>query len=631
MCGICGVLGTEDKKLIKRMLGVLTHRGPDDRGTYFDRGVSLGHARLSIIDLETGHQPLSNEEDSIWIIYNGETYNYRELRAELEGKGHVFKTDSDTEVIVHLYEEYGKGCIERLRGMFAFAIWDAGEKTLFLARDRLGQKPIYYTSCGGDFVFASEIKAILEHPGVKRRVNVRALNAYATHQYVPSPLTMFKDIYKLRPGHHITVRDGEVTVEKYWDVNLDERGPKTQQECTKTIRKLLEESVSMRLVSDVPLGIYLSGGLDSSTIVALASRQGRETVKTVSVGFEWADIDERPYSRLVAEAFNTDHTEVVVADDAMERFPDIIWYLDEPLADYAVIPTYLLSGRAREHATVYLTGDGGDELFGGYTKYKWARKREFLFNIPFTSRLLNAAVASRHVGDMLDGLASSKDVRNVVKTAGDLEGTYMRGSRVLTEETKGEVFGKRTYDSNPFDVTVKPHIEHALNSKSDFINRMLYLDAKTWLAEDFLMKMDRSSMAHSIEARAPFLDHILVDAAFGMPSNLKVGLRGEGKVILKKAVGDILPKEILARRKQGFEVPVDDWLKKELRANIDEVPEFLDDTGFFRKTKALRMLDHYMSCDKRDKAYENGRRLWALMYAFKVWHEIFIAQERHVK
>jgi len=623
MCGICGVLGEPESGSVARMQDLMSHRGPDERGTYSDRGIILGHVRLSIIDLETGRQPLSNEDGSVWVVFNGEIYNYRGLKAGLESLGHRFSTDTDTEVLVHLYEEYGGECVRHLRGMFAFAIWDAGERLLFLARDRLGKKPLYWTKAGGDFVFASEIKALLEHHGVGRRVSPAALNAYTTHQYVPSPLTMFDGIYKLPPGHSATVKAGEVDVKRYWDIGLATDNSKTESQFAAEILSLLRESVEMRLMSEVPLGIYLSGGLDSSAIVALASDGGRRQVKTVSVGFEWSGLDERPYSRLVAERYGTDHTEIVVGDEAMKSYRDIAWHMDEPIADYAIVPTYLMSRQAKKHATVYLTGDGGDELYGGYSKYRWVRKREFLFNVPVTSRLLNAAADNRRLGDILDGFADSKDVRSVIRSAGDLDGTYLRGSRVLDEETKGRVLDSSVYSQNPYGVTVKPLIERARTEGNDFLNSILYLDVKTWLAEDFLMKVDKTTMAHSIEARSPLLDHVLVEHAYTIPSKYKVGLGGREKMIFKKAVKGILPGEITSRRKHGFEVPFDNWLKAELKAESG-LERFLESTGFFRPNEAMRLISRYGNSAVKDRGYEYGRRLWGLLFAFKTWHGIFI-------
>ena len=626
MCGICGIVGAEDAALVRRMQDVMSHRGPDERGTYSDKGVMLGHVRLSIIDLKTGKQPLTNEDKTVWVVFNGEIYNFQGLRESLEEKGHMFRTNTDTEVLVHLYEEYGAGMAERLRGMFAFAIWDCNERTLFLARDRLGKKPLYFAKVGADFVFASEIKAILEHKGCKRKVARKALNAYVTHQYVPSPYTMFEGVYKLAPGHRMTVREGKTKDEKYWDICLETDETKTERQFIAEMKRLLAESVEMRLVSDVPLGIYLSGGLDSSTVVALASQGGRRTVKTISVGFEWSGLDERPYSRLVAERFNTDHTEITVGDDAMKSFRDIAWHMDEPIADYAIVPTYLMSKHAKKHATVYLTGDGGDELYGGYSKYRWVRKREFLFGIPLTSRLLNAAAGNRWLGDVMDSMADSKDVRNVVRSAGDLDKTYIRGSRVLDEKMKKELLDKKVFNENPYDKTVRPLIDYAKKEGNDFLNKVLYLDVKTWLAEDFLMKVDKTTMAHSIEARSPLLDHLLVEHAYTIPSRYKVNLTGGEKLIFRKAVKDILPREITGRKKHGFEVPFDGWLKNELKASSD-LKAFVKDTGFFRPEKAMRLLGHYGSTGKKDRGYEYGRRLWGLLFAFKTWHEIFIDRQ----
>ncbi|MFH1055288.1 MAG: asparagine synthase (glutamine-hydrolyzing) [Candidatus Altiarchaeota archaeon] len=628
MCGIFGILGVDDRGLLERMGESLRHRGPDDSGVYTDAGISLGHTRLSIIDLsERGRQPMCNEDGDIWIVYNGEIYNFKSLRADLEAKGHRFRTDTDTEVIIHSFEEYGKDCVKKLRGMFAFAIWDRKGERLFLARDRLGKKPLYYSLVEGNFIFASEIKAMLRYPGFVRKVSLEGLNAYMTHQYVPAPLTMFDGVHKLRPGHHMTVREGRVMLEKYWDIDLESNVAKSERQFISGMMMLLEDAVAMRLVSDVPLGVYLSGGLDSSTIVALASRLGEETVKTISIGFEWGGLDERPYSRIVAEKFNTEHTEIVIGGDAMKSFRDIVWHIDEPIADYAIVPTYLMSKYAKKHATVYLTGDGGDELYGGYSKYRWVRKREFLFNIPLTSRLLNLAADNKHVGDLMDNMADSRDVRNVIRSARDLKGTYIRGSRVLTEEYKKDVLARDIFESNPYELTVEPHISHAKESKgNDFLNRILYLDVKTWLAEDFLMKVDKMTMAHSVEARSPLLDQLLVEHAYTIPSYMKVGIAGKDKMIFRKAVKDILPKSIVRRKKHGFEIPFDAWLKEELKADFDNVLKFIDRTEYFRKANTMRLLEHYMKSRAKDTEYENGRRLWGLLHCFKTWHEIFMEE-----
>jgi len=375
MCGICGILSPEpvDEGLLRSMCDVLKHRGPDEEGYYTDYdtggGIGLGHRRLSIIDLEDGRQPIYNEDKSVWIVYNGESYNFQELRPELESKGHRFYTHTDTEVIVHLYEEYGVDCLNHLRGMFAFAIWDVKRKRLFLARDRAGQKPLVYTRCRDKFIFASEIKSILKNKDVERQVDPYSLDLYLNYQYAPAPRTIFKGINKLPPAHYLIYEKGKVTVERYWDLSFEPKLKISKKEAQGEIIRLLEESTKLRLVSDVPLGVFLSGGVDSSAIVAMMARLGVNPIKTFSIGFQESEFNELEYARVIAEQFKTEHKEFIVKPDAIEVLPKLIWHYNEPFADSSAIPTYYVAKMTSEYVKVVLNGDGGDESFGGYERY----------------------------------------------------------------------------------------------------------------------------------------------------------------------------------------------------------------------------------------------------------------------
>ena len=413
MCGICGMVGGPDERVLDRMISAIRHRGPDGQGRYMDDTAALGHTRLSIIDVAGGHQPMSNEDGSLHIVFNGEIYNHLDLRRELQGKGHKFKTRCDTEAIIHLYEEVGERCPERLRGMFAFAIWDSKSRSLFLARDRIGIKPLFIAWCGDTFIFGSELKAILCHPDVKREIDEDALDDYLTMMYVPAPRTILRGIRKLQPGHSVTVEGGRETIRRYWELP---RGPASERaagpNAIDEMRQRLRESVRMRLMSEVPLGAYLSGGLDSSLVVALMSEASEEPVNTFSVGFAEKGFDERPYARAVAERFGTAHRELLVRHDSLELLPRIIWHLDEPVADPAVIPTYLMAELTKEHVTVVLTGEGADELFAGYSHYKiftWGDRLKWLMPGPLGEAVRDLVGRQTELHRILSYLSSVDD------------------------------------------------------------------------------------------------------------------------------------------------------------------------------------------------------------------------------
>lgn len=625
MCGIAGMFGPEGamspgerRGLVTQMCSVIEHRGPDDDGFYIDGGLAIGMRRLSIIDLVTGRQPISNEDGSIWIVFNGEIYNFQELRDDLIRRGHTFQTGTDTEAIVHLYEDEGERCVERLRGMFAFAIWDKRERKLFIARDRVGVKPLHYCLAGETLVFASEIKSILQHPAITREVNLEAISDFLTFGYVPDPASAFRGIFKLEPGHTLTFKDGRLSTRRYWDFQYNQNGagepPREESYYTERIRELIAESVRLRLISDVPLGAFLSGGIDSSTVVAMMARQMDRPVKTFSIGFTESSFDELHYARITARHFNTEHHEFIVTPDVCKIVEEIIWHHDEPFADVSSIPTYIVSKMAREHVTVILSGDGGDELFGGYDRYLVDRKREVFERIP---RLLRRTLM-RKASRALPRAAYGKNfLRNI---ALDSDARYVDSISCFDEDAKRNL--------------LSPNVRHWLEGRdssdafrrllaaphsSERLDHLLYLDSKTYLPGDILTKVDRMSMAHSIEAREPLLDHKLIEFVQTIPASLK--LRGSvSKHILKSAVSGLVPDEIINRQKQGFGVPIRRWFNNELR-------ELLYDTltdsrtrqrGYFNQKAVEEILDEH-----RRGRRDNSTHLWGLL-TLELWHRAFI-------
>lgn len=626
MCGIAGFISADDSRdraewlsVLERMCHVITHRGPDDQGTMLtDDGAALGMRRLAIIDVAGGHQPLSGCDDALSIVFNGEVYNFQELKLELEARGHHFYTHSDTETIIHAYEEYGEACVDHLRGMFAFAIWDARRHELFIARDRVGKKPLYYTVTGrGTLVFGSELKVLLEHPEVVREVNPEALDSYLTFGYVPDPLSIFRGIHKLPPGHFLSFdAQGQVAVEQYWDFSyepitevLDER------EYVEELRRLLDESVKLRLISEVPLGAFLSGGIDSCTVVGLMARHTSRPVKTFSIGFHEDSYDELKYARIAAKRFGTDHHEFVVTPDICRVVDELVWHFDEPFADSSAIPTYMVAKLAREHVTVALSGDGGDELFGGYTRYVTDRKRDGFARLPralrqgvmqpLSRRLPHGAWGRNYLNNIaLDPVDRYLDSVSSL-TALSRNALYSTGFRAQLQGRDQAAASFRNYAArvgtqNPLDV-------------------MLYLDSKTYLPGDILTKVDRMSMAVSLEARAPLLDHKLIEFVTRIPPALK--LRGlETKYILKQAVSDFVPAEILSRPKQGFGMPLQQWINSELRDYIREVltERRTSGRGYFNQTHVDLLFDEH-----RRGRRDHSTQLWTL-FMLELWHRAFV-------
>ncbi len=626
MCGIAGFVSDRDQgdanqsaraAVLERMCHVIRHRGPDDQGVILKWPAALGMRRLSIIDLAGGHQPMSGEDGLVTIVFNGEIYNFLELQPLLEAKGHRFQSRSDTEVIVHAYEEFGPSCVKLLRGMFAFAIWDERERKLFLARDRAGKKPLYYgLTSSGTFVFGSELKSLLEHPEIEREIDPQAVDAYFTLGYVPDPLTIFRNIYKLPPGNYLTFEGGRVSIDKYWDFDFrpsDSR--RDEQDYLDELVSLLDESVRLRLISDVPLGAFLSGGVDSSTVVALMARHMGQPVKTFSIGFHEDSYNELEYARLTAQKFGTDHHEFFVTPDICDVVDDLVWHFDEPFADSSAIPTYFVSKLAREHVKVILSGDGGDELFGGYSRYVVERKRRVFSHLPgfvrkglmqpLSRRLPHGTLGRNFIHNVaLDPIDRYLDSMSIFSDL-NRELLYTPGFQTSLRESKRVI---SLFNNLAAEVTT-----------GEPIDKLLYIDSKTYLPGDILTKVDRMSMAVSLEARAPLLDHNLIDFLVRVPASLK--LAGyQTKYLLKKAVKDLVPSEILNRPKQGFGVPVQEWINKQLRGRIRDTltSAHIKQRGYFEPGYVEVLLDEH----------ERGRRdhsmaVWAL-FMFELWHRQFM-------
>ena len=607
------------RDLIGRMCGIIAHRGPDDEGHYVAGEAAIGMRRLSIIDVATGRQPISNEDGTVWIVFNGEIYNYRELRAGLITRGHQFQTRTDTETIVHLYEEEGERCVEKLRGMFSFAIWDKRDRSLLLARDRLGKKPLHYTLAGDTLVFGSEIKSLLQHAGVKREVNLEAISDYLSYGYIPDPATAFRDIHKLPPGHTLTFKDGRIRTRRYWDFNYSgESGPaRDESYYVERLRDLLAEAVRIRLESEVPLGAFLSGGIDSSTIVALMAREMDQPVKTFSIGFNESSFDELKYARRTAERFGTEHHEFVVTPDICRIVEDIVWHHDEPFADVSSIPTFVVSQMARQYVTVVLAGDGGDELFAGYEGYVREQKYDAAERIPgFVRRgllrpLSQAMPRSAYGKRMLAHIARRDGQRRV------------NGMSYFNEDAKRDLLSAEVRSAlNGYDSAAAFERLYDVPESRERLDRHMYLDGKTYLPGDILVKVDRMSMANSLETRAPLLDHELIDFVQTIPASLK--LRGlETKYILKRAVTGLIPDEIIHRRKQGFDVPIKRWFNQELRQMLDDTlaDRRTRERGYFNQQAVQAILDEH-----RRERRDNARHLWGLLM-LELWHRTFIDGE----
>jgi asparagine synthase (glutamine-hydrolysing) len=630
MCGICGKLEFEPQArvplgLLKNMADAIVHRGPDDEGYYSKGQIGLGFRRLSIIDLKSGHQPLANEDDSIWIVFNGEIYNYRELRKLLRSKGHVFKTQTDTEAIVHLYEQYGTDCVQKLRGMFGFAIWDSRKKRLFLARDRVGIKPLYYYLDKSFISFASEMKAILVDPAVRREVDPAMIDRFLTYGYTPGPATLMRNFAKLEPAHWLSVEDGKVEIQSYWDLEFQPANDRRPvEDLEEDVIQLLDESVQLHMISDVPVGFLLSGGVDSTAMLSLASKKTNKPTSSYTIGFSHPGvIDERPYARLAATKYGSELHEIsITAKEFASFLPDYVWYMEEPVCEPASVALFYVSKLAKQYVKVLLSGEGGDEAFAGYDNYRdyfWMEK------VKKAMGPLRSAVARTmsFTGELLDSRLLKKYAPLV---GADLDDYYLGRSSTpyrYFNKIPSPIYSPRMAErANKNASTAIARRLLARRSGDGPLERMLYVDTKLWLPDDLLIKADRMTMANSIELRVPFLDHKVLEFAATLPRNQKV--RGwKMKYLLKKSLESQVPKTILDRRKVGFANPSATWLAHDLK---DTVADILMDTrstsrGYFRKDEVAALIER----NSRTRLYT--QEIFSLL-VLELWHRAFIDNQQ---
>jgi len=637
MCGICGKIDFTGKtvplELLKNMTDSIAYRGPDDEGFFSDGPVGLGHRRLSIIDLSpAGRQPMSNEDESLWLVLNGEVYDFAETREKLIAKGHTLKSRTDTETVLHLYEDEGVACLKHLNGMFAFALWDARLQRLWLARDRLGKKPLVYYWDGKRLIFASEIKAILRDPDVPREIDFEALDLYLTLNYIPATWTIFKNIRKLPPGHSLVLEKGELSIQSFWDVpanGAEHEIPSPSDsmpwdQCKDRLRQLLEASVARRLIADVPLGAFLSGGLDSSIIVALMARQSSRPVKTFSIGYkDLPFFDETRYAQEVARFNRTEHYEFKLGHkDILDAFPKVLDLLDEPFADSSAVPTYIVSRETKRHVTVALSGDGGDELFAGYRMYLGEYWAKYFARIPGALRKYMIAPLVQSLPDARDkpGLELVRRAKKFLRGMSLSFPERFCGWREIFPFAARQKLLRRLPDRNFYLELVRKAVE---NGKAlfpeDGINLMLYLDVKGLLPGDMLTKVDRMSMANSLEVRVPFLDYTLVQYVFSLKGSTKLGA-WKGKRVLLETFKDLLPPLLHNRPKWGFEMPIGAWLKKELKFLIEEYlhKDRIEKQGLFDPGIIHDLVTNHMS-GRQDTSWQ----LWNLI-VFEHWYEKYI-------
>ena len=645
MCGICGKLsyGSKpiDEALLKKMCKTLSYRGPDDEGFFLNSNfnaqnskvqVGLGHRRLSIIDLsDAGHQPMSNEDETIWLVYNGEIYNFKEIKVELENKGHRFRSNTDSEVIIHLYEEEGIDCLEKLKGMFAFGLWDEHLQKLYLCRDRLGIKPLVYYWDGQNLIFASEIKSILCDPDVSKEIDWTSLNLYLTFNYIPAPKTIFKNLQKLEPGHYLLAENGTVVTKKYWDISTstEQLKDKLRNESEridfykKRLFELMNKAVQRRLISDVPLGAFLSGGIDSSIIVALMARNSVIPVKTFSIGYKDLPLfDETKYAREVAQFNKTEHHEFKLSyKDILDVFPTVLETFDEPFADSSAIPTFIVSKETRKHVTVALAGDGGDELFAGYRIYQGEYLAKYY-------SLLPSILKEKMIHPIVNLLPDSRDRRYseyirrfkkfIMGMSNSFSERFYSWREIFSSDLRRNLIQQHLWDNISFQAG-KGMFEKQLNQFiGDDINRMLYVDMKNSLPGDMLNKVDWMSMKNSLEVRVPFLDHELVEFVFQMEGDVKLkGLKR--KYILMETFKDILPPTIHKRPKWGFEMPIGAWLRKDLKFLIDDFlsKDFINNQGFFDYEVIDSLVKNHMN-----KKMDTSWQLWNLI-VFEHWYKSY--------
>ncbi|MBL9125286.1 MAG: asparagine synthase (glutamine-hydrolyzing) [Planctomycetaceae bacterium] len=636
MCGITGAVWTSaasaiEPEVLARMTDVLTHRGPDGRGVYTSCvqqlspatgsvRVALGHRRLSIIDRVGGAQPLANEDETVWIVFNGEIYNFQELRHRLEGAGHTFRGHSDTEVLVHLYEDEGLDFLRHLNGMFALAIWDEKRRQLVLARDRLGKKPLIYRREPDRLLFASELKSLLQVPGLPRDIDPAALDSYLTYQYVPHPQMIFRGYHKLPPAHYAVWRDGQLQVGCYWQPDFRREVARPRREYLAELQELLTSAVELRLQSDVPLGAFLSGGIDSSIVVALMQKLRREPVKTFSIGFPVAEYDETHYAREVARHIGTDHHEFQVEPDGVEVLDRLVWYYDEPFADSSAIPTYYVSQLTRAQVTVALTGDGGDELFAGYARYRAAQIGGWFDRLPSAVRNVIAAEVWQKIPNNPERRTLLRRYKRLIGALRQSpERRYLEWVGIFGEASRAELYHEDFLSRLDRDPGEFLFAAFARAQGRDAVTRASLADLVTYLPCDLLTKVDIASMAHGLECRQPFLDYRVVELAAAMPIELK--LRGaRGKRILIEAFGELLPPAILRRRKMGFGVPLEHWFRRELRAFTRDVllSSRCLDRGYFRPAAVTRLVDEHQA-----GRFDHSAKLWALL-VLELWQREWV-------
>jgi asparagine synthase (glutamine-hydrolysing) len=608
-----------DRHLLARMAKAMVHRGPDDEGAFVNGPFGMTMRRLSIIDLGGGHQPISNEDGSIWVTFNGEIYNYVELREELVARGHRFKTDSDTEVIVHLYEEHGEKCLSELRGMFAFAVWDEKARALLLARDRLGKKPLYYALLPGRaLVFASELKAVLQDRAVERAIDLEALDRYVSFLYIPAPASIFKQVRKLPAGHYLVCTPRGIAVREYWDIPLAD-GEARPQGVLQRFEELLAEAVRVRLRSDVPLGAFLSGGVDSSAVVATMARLLERPVVTTSIGFSEAGYDELPYAGLVARHVGSEHHERVVTSPSPELIETIVWHLDEPFADSSAIPTYFVSMAARERVKVALSGDGGDELFAGYSRHR-------IEGIEHAIRRTVGRLGGRGLTALASLLPPGVKGRNSLLSLTLPPEEACARKFYFTPQVprlKAELYSPWLRAATAgFDALDPFKRAFRAAAAADPVTRILYVDIKTYLADDILVKVDRMSMAHSLEVRVPLLDHKLVEFVATLPPRWKLG-GGTTKVLLRQALDGRVPPETLGRAKHGFISPIGRWLRGDLASYVEETlcSRRAAERGYFDPGAVRRLWTSY-----RREPGRFDHQLWMLL-VLEVWHRRYLDAE----
>ena len=626
MCGIVGIansnLRVASRETIERMNKCIVHRGPDDDGFYVKENIALAMRRLSIIDVAHGKQPMHTTDKSKWIVFNGEIYNFQELREDLEKRGHSFYTTSDTEVILHLYERYGADCVQHLRGMFAFAIWDETDKSLFIARDRVGKKPVLYShQPNGDLIFGSEFTALLAHPSISREVDFEAIDSYLSYLCVPAPQTAFKQIRKLEPAHWLRWKNGEIETKRYWSPDFHKKIKITEEEAIVETTRILRESTRMRMISEVPLGAFLSGGVDSSIVVALMAQESAKPVKTFSIGFEEQDYSELKYAKMVAEHVGAEYNEFVVKPDALEILPLLVEHYGEPYADSSAIPTYYVAKETRKFVTVALNGDGGDESFAGYERYAAMRIAEQYHRLP---KVLRKAFIEKVV-DLIpvSELKKSRlrDAKRFIQAA-SLPKTerYFDWVSTFNQQAKNELYTK--------DFAARMNGRNSVNlldewfakaNGSGILDATLLTDQMTYLPNDLLVKVDIATMANSLEARSPLLDHKVIEFAASLPENLKMQ-RYETKSLLKKVAARLVPKEVVYRRKMGFGVPIGKWFRGEMRDFVRDV--LLSEKSLNRGIAKRGMIEKYVD-EHLNAGRDHTPQIWTLLL-LELWFQRFI-------